>query len=202
MGKEMNAMISIDSPIPPEEFLHRFTLIIGEVNTGKTTLTQKILDAFLQADGGRVAVVDLAPDIGPSDLKGRTAGIGGTLKATGDHRVRYYHCPIHAPRLQGKDELETLRLADENAQLIESLFEQALEEKVDGLFVNDCSLYLQAGEPHKLIRWIGSPETAIVNGYDGEFLGPGILSTRERAGMADLINHCDHLIRLTKKYDT
>lgn len=201
MGKGMNPMTSNKSPLSPEKFLHRFTLIIGEVNTGKTTLTQKILDAFFQVGEGRTAVVDLAPDIGPSDLKGRTAGIGGTLKATWHGRVRYYHCPIHAPRLQGKDELEALRLAEENARLIESLFEQALGEEVDALFVNDCSLYLQSGEPEKLIRWIDSAETAIVNGYDGKSLGPGILSTRERAGMADLINHCDRLIRLTKKYD-
>ncbi len=197
----MNSMISIESFISPGDFLHRFTLIIGEVNTGKTTLTQKILDALSSKGGARIAVVDLAPHIISSDLKGRTAGIGGTLRATEDNRLNYYHCPVHAPRLQGKDEFEALRLADENARLIEFLFEKALEGKVDALFVNDCSLYLQAGESEKLIRWIGSAGTAIVNGYYGEALGTGILSTRERAGMDDLIEHCDHLIRLTEKYD-
>jgi hypothetical protein len=197
----MNSMVSNEHSIWPGNFLHRFTLIIGEVNTGKTTLTQKILDAFCAMHGGRVAVVDLAPTIEPSHLKGRAPGIGGTLKVPGGKSIRYYHGPIHAPRLQGKDESEALRLADENAQLIESLFEQALEEEIVGLFVNDCSLYLQAGKPENLTRWIGSVETAVVNGYWGDSLGAGILSTREREGMADLINRCEHVIRLTEQYD-
>lgn len=194
MGK---GMISNENSISAANFRHRFTLIIGEVNTGKTTLTQNILDALSQMGGGTVAVVDLAPHIVSYDLKDGTAGIGGTLKPAEDDRLRYYHCPIHAPRLQGKDELEALRLADENAQLIESLFEQALKRKVDALFVNDCSLYLQAGESGKLIRWIGSAETAIVNGYYGKTLGRGILSKREREGMDELIRRCDRVIRLT-----
>jgi len=193
-------MISSDRSTWPGSFLHRFTLIIGEVNTGKTTLTQEIFEAFRALDGVRVAVVDLAPAIGSSDLKGRTTTIGGTLEVTGGKGIRYYHGSFHAPRLQGNDESEALRLAEENAQLIEPLFQQALAEGLDALFVNDCSLYLQAGEPAKLIRWIGSAETAIVNGYWGESLGGGILSTREREGMAELINRSDHLIRLTEKY--
>lgn len=194
-------MIFLPDSISAGDFFHRFTLIIGEVNTGKTTFTQNILEALSSMEKGRFAVVDLAPHIVPAHQKKGKAGIGGTLKAPEDQRVNYHHCPVHAPRLQGKSESETLRLAEENARLIEVFFDQALEEKVDTLFVNDCSLYLQAGQSENLIRWVDSVETAVVNGYYGESLGTDTLSTRERAGMDDLIKHCDHLIQLKEQFD-
>ena len=54
-----------------EEFLNRFTLIIGDVNSGKTRMAGQILKVFCKAIGGRVTVIDLAPDILPQDLAGR-----------------------------------------------------------------------------------------------------------------------------------
>lgn len=185
-----------DSPISLGRFLNRFTLIVGEINTGKTTLTQKVLDAYSRQEGDEWAVVDLAPAIPPSLLKGHFSGVGGTLRVSQPERVRYFHCPIHAPRLQGKSAQEQLGLAVENAHRIDSLFERALAEKADVLFVNDCSLYLQAGEVEKLTGWIRSAETAIVNGYYGRALGTGVLSAREREGMEALIRGCDRVIRL------
>jgi len=189
-----------DTPISPVRFLNRFTLIVGDVNTGKTTLTQQILDVYCRDAGGdETAVVDLAPDIPPAVLKGGYGAISGTLRVPETERVRYFHCPIHAPRLQGKTQQEALDIAAENMQRIESLFEKALNRKIDVLFVNDCSLYLHAGQVEKLINWIRSAKTAIVNGYYGKTLGRGIISTREREGMDELIRHCDRVIRLTGK---
>ncbi len=190
-----------DTPLSLARFLNRFTLIIGEVNSGKTTLTQRILETYCLDAGDEVAVVDLAPVIPPSAFKGNR-GIGGTLRVPENPGVRYFHCPLHAPRLQGKSEQDALDLATENMRRIELLFDQALARKTHALFINDCSLYLHAGNVEKLIRWIRSAKTTIVNGYYGKALGPGILSAREREGMEELLRHCDRVIRLSRKGNT
>jgi len=178
-------------------FLHQFTMIVGDVNTGKTHLTQRILDVYCQIGEGGVAVVDLAPDIPPAFLKDDISGIGGRLRLPGNQRARYYHCSLHAPRIEGKNEEEAMALATQNAHRIESLFEQALAQKTDVLFVNDCSLYLQAGKVEKMLLWVRSARTAIVNGYHGKTLGRGILSSREREEMEVMMKHGDRVIRLT-----
>ena len=183
-------------PVSVDKLLGRFTLIIGDINTGKTTLTQKMLDLYCLQEGVRAVVVDLAPTIVASNSKGTTQGIGGMLKVFESPGVRLYHCRIHAPRLNARNEREARKLAAENVRRIESLFESALSEGAEGLFVNDCSLYLHAGSAEKFLGWIRSLPTAVVNGYYGSSLGSGPISDREREGMNHLINRCDRLIRL------
>jgi polynucleotide 5'-kinase involved in rRNA processing len=60
--------------IHPEDYLGQKTLILGDVNTGKTTLTKKVLEALLyrQDLGGRIAIVDMAPEI-PKNWQKRRA---------------------------------------------------------------------------------------------------------------------------------
>jgi hypothetical protein len=177
-----------------EDILNRFVLIVGEVNRGKTTLTQGILRLYRQVRKDPVTVVDLAPSTVPKEKAGR--GVGGKLLVSGSPGVRYFHGHIHAPRLQGRDEKEAFALAEENRRVMEFLFEKAFEGQVKALFVNDCSLYLHAGEAKKLLSWIRRAETAVVNGYYGESLGPGPITARERAGMEYLMEHCDKLIQI------
>jgi hypothetical protein len=195
----MDLMFSHDNFLSPAALRNRFTLIIGEVNTGKTTITRNILDAFCALENEKIAVVDLAPHALPSDPRGGSRGVGGRIRTPGGDHIRYLHGYVHAPRLEGKDESEAVALAEQNVKIIESLFEQALKEKPDSLFVNDCSLYLHAGEPEKMLKWLRSVKTSVVNGYHGDSLGGGILSERESAGMELLIQECDRVIRLTQK---
>jgi hypothetical protein len=180
--------------IPLEDILNRFVLIVGEVNRGKTTLTREIFDLYCQHHGGPVTVVDLAPSIAPPLNAGE--GIGGRLSISPSPGIRYFYERIHAPRLESKDEREALELAEENRRLIESLFEKAFQENVKALFINDCSLYLHAGDPDKMLQWVRAAETAVLNGYYGESLGPGPVTDCEKAGMEYLMNHCDRVIRL------
>jgi hypothetical protein len=177
-----------------EDILNRFVLIVGEVNRGKTTLTRRIFELYLRHHGGPVAVVDLAPSIGPALKTGQ--GIGGKLSISPSPGVRYFHDRIHAPRLESKSGTEAMDLAEENRRVIESLFEKAFQERINALFVNDCSLYLHAGDAKKLLGWIRRSETAVVNGYHGESLGQGPITTREKEGMIYLMEHCDRLIRI------
>lgn len=177
-----------------EDILNRFVLIVGEVNRGKTTFTGRIFELYRQRRRGPVTVVDLAPSMALMSKTG--PGIGGRLSISPSPGIRYFHDRIHAPRLESKDEREALALAEENRRVIESLFEKAFLENVKALFINDCSLYLHAGDAKKLLGWIRQSETAVVNGYHGESLGQGPISTREREGMIYIMEHCDRLIQL------
>ncbi len=192
-------MFSNDNSLSATALRNRFTLIIGEVNTGKTTITQSILDAFCAVENEKIAVVDLAPHSLPSHPGGGSSGVGGRMRNLENKHVRYLHGSLHAPRLEAEDESEAVILAKQNAKMIESLFEQALKEEPDAFFVNDCSLYLHAGKPDKMLTWLRSVKTAVVNGYYGDSLGGGALSERERAGMDQLIQKCDRVIHLTRR---
>lgn len=180
-----------------EDYRNRFTMVVGDVNSGKTALTQKILVDFCNTSKERVTVVDLAPDIAPADSaqKNHSHAVGGRIHIPVSGQVDYYHARINAPRLRSRDEKHAEALAAENRNTIEILFEKALRKKTDALFVNDCSLYLHAGSPAQFLEWVHSFKTAVVNGYFGGFFGESLISSRERAGMQYLMDHCDQLIR-------
>ncbi len=179
-----------------------FTLIIGDINSGKTTLTKKILLAFLGAGVEKLTLIDLAPQIDREDIVGRghLTNIGGGIEIPESDAslstIRRFTGVIAPPRLRAKNEEEALLLAEENARRIRGVFLSALENETDALFVNDCSMHLHAGDPADLLAWIRSAPTAIVNGYYGNSLGTGIISIRERQGMDYLIKRCDRLITL------
>ena len=182
-----------------EEFINRFTMIVGEINSGKTTLTQQILEVFCRATGSMITVVDLAPEITPQDLdaQNKTRAIGGVLQIPDSERVRYYHPRIHPPRLRARDESEAEALAAENLRTIDALLDKALLKDTDAIFINDCSLYLHSGSASKLLDLIHSCPTSVVNGYFGRFFSSSSISIRERKGMKFLIRHCDRLIKIS-----
>lgn len=179
-----------------------FTLIVGDINSGKTRLSKRILEGFLDCREGDVIIVDLAPYILRYDLarKRDLSGVGGALEAPPDHvnrgNVRRFSAGLVPPRLRAKTQEEALFYAGQNALIIEGMFRRAFEGRVEILFVNDCSMYLQAGDPSRLLEWIRAAKTAVVNGYYGTRLGGGPVSEREREGMDHLMANCDRLIRL------
>jgi energy-coupling factor transporter ATP-binding protein EcfA2 len=179
-----------------------FTLIVGDINSGKTQLSRRILKGFLDDGEDDIIIVDLAPDISQYDLarRGELSGIGGNLEAPSDHaardNVRRVAAELVPPRLRATTQQEALFYAGQNALIIEGMFRRAFEGKVGILLVNDCSMYLQAGDPWRLLNWIKTAPTAVVNGYYGTRLGAGPVSEREREGMDYLMANCDRLIRL------
>jgi hypothetical protein len=180
-----------------EDYLNRFTLIIGDINRGKTLLTRQILEVFCKSGEKQITVVDLAPEIKPSDIKDNESipALGGRLNAPEGSDIHYFHDCIHPPRLRARDEQEAAVLAEKNRWTIETLFEKALQAKANALFVNEGSLYLHAGSPFRFLEWIQSFETVVVNGYFGKFFKQDGITIRERAGMVFLTQHCDRLIR-------
>ena len=170
------------------EFKHKKTIIIGEVNTGKTAYLGKILRRFLDANESDMALIDM----GPEPVK----GIGGKMDISAIAEVGYYTTKICAPRLMGKTEDEVETLARGNAKAIDEIFEHYLEGPRKILFINDVSLYLQAGDVQALLSFLKITPTVIMNGYYGHSLGGGPLGNRERRQMKILQERCDSVITM------
>jgi len=166
-----------------EECLDRKTLILGDVNTGKTTLTREALEVLCRRDlGARIAIVDMAPEIPEKLAKEKgLSGVGGKLLPTEGQGILYLGGHLAPPRLSSKTEAEAMEKARQNRWIIEGLFGKLDGQSRDILLVNDVSIYLQAGTAEDLIRYLEQAATVVANGYWGKRLGGGILTERERA---------------------
>ncbi len=172
-----------------ETYLHRRTLIIGETGSGKTTRTDQLLEMFIHAGyASQIAILDLAPDL--------IQGVGGKMRIKPLIEVLYLSTQIAAPRLQGKNDEHIWQLAQANARAIERQFEQLSDEKRKILFVNDATLYLQAGAFENFEKVLNSFDTAIINAYEGERFADSALTRREKKLTRNLIQRCDLILRL------
>lgn len=176
------------SMIFAEKILGGRTLILGDVNTGKTTLTRNLLEELCRRRlGDKVAVLDLAPDI-PAEIaaeKGLT-GVGGKLQPPEGCGVLYLGGPFAPPRLSSKTETEAREKARCNRRRIETLFRRLDRRPRKILLINDVSIALQAGTAQSLIRRLERVETVVANGYWGERLGGGALTAQEQNEMGKL----------------
>ncbi len=193
---------------PGTECLGKRILVIGDVNTGKTTLCKRWLNERCQQGlGARIALLDLAPTISPElALKRGIVGAGGELRAPDGSGVLDLRAHLEPPRLSSSSESEALDKAERNAQLMETLIGQ-LEPQRDILFINDVTLFLQARSAARLIESAGFDRqtTLIINGYRGERLGGGALTRHETAEMSELekvFAERGEVVRLTHRYDS
>ncbi len=168
------------------------TLIVGDVNTGKTSYTQLLL---LECQGQKsMVVLDMAPE--------KTENVGGKMQVPSDPTIHYFTTQIRPPRLSAKNEEEAIRIATENATAIENdLFSRAESIPADALIINDVSLYLQMGNLKRLLQLMGRFQTVILNGYIGNSFPEGKLTQRERENMTHLMNACNQIIE-TQKNDS
>ncbi|MBU1273841.1 MAG: hypothetical protein KJ720_00535 [Proteobacteria bacterium] len=177
------------SALPPlEELKGSWTLIAGEVNTGKTGLLARLMESFAAQGEKSLALIDMAPEM--------TRGVGGKLTPPPGVAPRHYAPAITAPRLTGRTPDEVLALARGNAERIEEVFAAYLAAPARVLFINDVSLYLQAGDPAKLYRVLETTPTVVINGYLGASLGGGELGELERRRMEALAARCARVYRM------
>ena len=193
---------------PGTECLGKRILVIGDVNTGKTTLCKRWLNGLCQQGlGARIALLDLAPTISPELARKRgIVGAGGELRAPEGSGVLDLRAHLEPPRLSSSSESEALEKAAHNAQLIEALIGR-LEPRRDILFINDVTLYMQARSAADLIESAGFDRrmTLVINGYRGERLGGGALTRHEAAEMSELeklFAEQGEVVRLTHRYDS
>lgn len=163
-------------------------IITGDVNTGKTTLSRAVMESLCRRGlSAQVIVVDMAPEIPEKiAIERGIQGIGGKLTAPCE-AVAYLTASIRPPRLTAKTEEEAFLLAAENTLKIDRLLEEFRGSGRDILFINDVSMYLQAGSTSELLRRIEPARTVVANGYYGRKLGGGALSAREAEEMTKLI---------------
>lgn len=171
------------------QFLNRKTAIVGEVQSGKTQLTQRILRELMSLVEGPVAVLDLAPE--------RTLGLGGKLHLPlTQERIAHFSPMIRAPRLTGHSPEAIWQIAKENFEKIESCFHLMQKQSWSLIVINDVTLYLHQGQAEKLLRQVALAPTIVLNGYFGRFFGSSAFSRREREEMTKLLLACDHIIFL------
>jgi KaiC/GvpD/RAD55 family RecA-like ATPase len=180
----------------------RKTLITGDVGTGKTVLTANLLDeAVSHGFGSIITVLDIAPtvNLGVMDIGSNLEEFSRSISS-----VRYVRPSIiRAPRLEGRSSEEVLRLAEENAYIIDRWLDELIKNVNPVLFVNDLTLYLQAGEPQRIIELFKASETVVANAYRGQRLrndqGSGLSEREERAlGLVEE-KAVDRVIRLPLK---
>ncbi len=171
------------------QYLGRQTVWAGAVNSGKTTRTTAILEQFLVAGYAQeIAVLDLAPD--------PVRGIGGKLSFVKPPGLLYLTAQLTAPRLMGRDAAEIQHLASVNAQNIENLFAELERQPRNILFLNDVTLYLQAGSLQRLLSVLQNSSTRIINAYYGDSFADSELTRRERELTEALMAHSDSVTLL------
>lgn len=177
--------------IHTKDFDGRRTLIVGDVNTGKTRLTQRVLAHWTaQGRSPAIIVLDLAPQTGQ--------GIGGRLRLPDGFAGLYLTVPVTAPRLMARTEDEADALARANAAAIDPLLGDPRLAAGPIVVINDVTLYLQAGRYERLMDSLRPAETALVNAYYGRSFPDYRLSRRERRLTDRLMADCDRILRLSR----
>lgn len=176
------------------------TLLLGPSQTGKTTLTARALDAWIEdhgADG--VVVLDFAPVI---ERDGTL--LGGRLSRFTDVPDGAFHGVLeaHAPRAEAcGDDAVALGLAADNARRAATMFD-AVPDEPTAVFVNDATIPFQhaASDPTRMIDYCDRAGVAVCNAFDSEELGTDdAVSRQERAALAVFERWADRVVRMDSR---
>jgi hypothetical protein len=171
------------------DIIGKRVIITGEVGVGKTRLLASLIDEAASESGLSVVVLDLAPE---ARLGSEIIGASVKTYARKLHLVKYLRPDtLYAPRLQGRSREEVLDLAAKNALTIKPLLISITSNPPDALFIDDLTIYLQAGDIEPLTKLIGITRTFIATAYKGKRLlndkGSG-LSRVEKYRLDTLLN--------------
>jgi hypothetical protein len=181
--------------LEPTEIIGKKVLIIGEVGSGKTSLTAEVvqnLALFIEPE--EITVVDMAPEA--------IGEIGGKLSnhLSLNSELRYLSpAEVYAPRTMGTTNTQVVEYAKRNKNAIESLLNEFLKNPTKALIINDITLYLHLGKLEKIINCVRLADTFLASAYFGvklrEDYGTGI-SAREKQVVKKLGTHMDHIVKL------
>lgn len=172
------------------------TLIVGPSQAGKTRLTARALEAWIDSkDAAGVAVLEFAPEV---ERDGTL--LGGRLDRFTTVPDDAWHgiLDAHAPRTAGETEAEAVALAADNADHAARLLDAAPDDPA-AVFVNDATIPLQAEviTPNRLVAYCEQAPCAILNAYEGESLGTDDpVSRREREALTTLRGWADRTLSL------
>lgn len=184
-------------PVP----LSGSTLIVGPSNAGKTTLTARAFDAWIDEYGPRgVVLLEFGPEYAHGD------------RVLGRRLSRYAAVPdeawtgvldARAPRAESDMDAEAVALAADNADRAARLIAAAPAGPA-AVFVNDATIPFQheSGDPERLLAYCDRAEMAVLNALEGDELGTDDPITRaERAALDVLREGCDRVLRLDRTDD-
>lgn len=202
-GREIDDMGSLprDEHLSKYRFsslIHRRTMILGDVSTGKTRLIASLLAEALRSENPEsITVIDMAPE--KRLYKGKPIGGKITDAVTLPSGVRLLQPrKINAPRYSARDSDDLIRQVEENRVAIEETLDLYLAKQTPVLFINDLSLYFQSGRFEKASEAMEQAETFVANAYHGraleDDLGTGISMSERKvvetfAGRADILIH-------------
>jgi hypothetical protein len=172
------------------------TLIIGDVGSGKTRVTRKLLEEAASVEP-EIKILDFAPPLKIHD--GREVG-GHLITRKIPGVIHYKSDNVRTPRISAKTPEELLSLVQVNYEITLRLLMEFMVNPSKVLFINDVSIHLQHGKIDQLLRAVNKANTSILNGYMGDFLSPDLgtgVSEIERSLMEKLGTQMDHLINLT-----
>ena len=186
--------------LKPKEIVGKKVLILGEVGSGKTSLTARMVQKLmLFIEPKEITVIDMAPEA--------MGEIGGRLSEylSLNSELRYLSPPkVYAPRTMGISNTQVVEYARRNKNAIERLLDEFLEKPTKVLIVNDVTLYLHLGRLEKITDCMRLTETFLATAYFGvrleEDYGTGI-SNREKEMVRKLAAYMDHVVKLNDSRD-
>jgi hypothetical protein len=181
-----------DPPVP----LAGSTLVVGPSQAGKTRLTARALDAWVDREGSAgVVVLEFAPEVErDGQVLGGRLGRFTTVPDGAWHGV----LDAHAPRSDGETTTESVALAQDNAARAEPIVDAAPEPRA--VFVNDATIPLQheSVDAERLTMYCDGAECAVLNAFESDELGTDDpVSRRERAALAALREWADRTVELS-----
>ncbi|MFB0514540.1 MAG: hypothetical protein ACETVQ_03080 [Candidatus Bathyarchaeia archaeon] len=186
-----------ENRLKPTEIIGKKLLILGEVGSGKTSLTAEIVQKLmLFIEPKEITVIDMAPEA--------IGEIGGKLSKhlSLNSELRYLSpAKVYAPRTMGVTNTQVVEYAKRNKNAMEQLLDEFLKKPTKVLIVNDITLYLHLGKLEKIINCIRLAETFLASAYCGvklkEDYGAGI-SAREKQVVEKLATYMDHIVKLNR----
>ena len=184
-----------ENQLKPTEIIGKKVLILGEVGSGKTSLTAKIVQKLtLFIEPKEITVIDMAPEA--------IGEIGGKLSKhlSLNSELRYLSpAKVYAPRTMGVTNTQVVEYAKRNKNAMEQLLDEFLKKPTKVLIVNDITLYLHLGKLEKIMNCMRLAETFLASAYCGvklkEDYGAGI-SAREKQVVEKLATYMDHIVKL------
>lgn len=181
-----------DVPFP----LAGSTLIVGPSQAGKTRLTARALETWVERDGPEsVVVLEFAPEV-----ERGSEILGGRLDRCTDVPDGAWLGVLdaHAPRSEGETTDESVALARDNAERAQEGIDAAPEDP-RAVFVNDATIPYQheIGEPKRLVAYCDRAECAVLNALESDELGTDDpVSQQERETLSMLKAWADRTVSL------
>lgn len=171
------------------------TLIVGPSNVGKTQLTARAIERWIERHGpSGVVVFEFAPEV---ERDGRL--LGGRLDrfTTAPDETWVGTIDAHAPRADSDDERGAVELARDNATRAERVIDTAPDPRA--VFVNDATIPLQSDRlaAERLVSYCDRADCAVLNAFESDELGTSDpVSRNERDALDALRAWADRVVRL------